>query len=232
MNLKLRNSLSEILIHSLEKGGRSAVFNTLAAYAKAVRAGKNTRVRLSLLGIPAETTRAAIDGSGILQLTGGPADPEADLQSRFWLDAGYLCERMVAYERLLSKIFALTPASQPLDRAVKIGALLFNEALYFECHEYLEGYWREEKGEAKKFLQGIISLATAFYHLERGNRPSALKLLRDGRTRLQPFGPVHRSLGLEALLDQTARFEAWLDGGTASPADPPGRLARPVLPIA
>ena len=35
----------------------------------------------------------------------------------------------------------------------------FNRQLFFECHETLEELWLEERGEDRKFYQGIIQIA-------------------------------------------------------------------------
>ncbi|MGH2348985.1 MAG: DUF309 domain-containing protein, partial [bacterium] len=37
---------------------------------------------------------------------------------------------------------------------VRIGVLLFNEGLYFECHEWLEAAWKRTAGPEKNFLHG------------------------------------------------------------------------------
>ena len=50
------------------------------------------------------------------------------------------------------------------DRAV----VLFNAGAYFEAHEDWETTWHEAVGEERRWLQGLIQLAAAFVHYDRG----------------------------------------------------------------
>lgn len=57
---------------------------------------------------------------------------------------------------------------------------LFNAERYWECHEVLEGAWREKQGEEKRLLQGIILVCAAFVHHQKGEHQVALGVLRRG----------------------------------------------------
>jgi len=61
---------------------------------------------------------------------------------------------------------------------VREGVALFNRGAFFECHEVLEDAWREEPGPCRFLYQGILQLGVAFYHIQQGNRPGALKVLK------------------------------------------------------
>ena len=62
----------------------------------------------------------------------------------------------------------------------------------------------KEQGEVKSFLQGLIQIAVAFYHLGRGNLAGARSLLREGLIKISPHSPV--CLGVE-LRDFIAGLE-------------------------
>ncbi|WP_409297986.1 DUF309 domain-containing protein [Peribacillus sp. SCS-26] len=50
---------------------------------------------------------------------------------------------------------------------------------YFECHEILEEYWKEDPaGERSPVWQGFIQLAVGMYHFRRDNRNGAARSLR------------------------------------------------------
>ncbi|HXV61626.1 MAG TPA: DUF309 domain-containing protein [Vicinamibacteria bacterium] len=88
--------------------------------------------------------------------------------------------------------------SNLLERA----AGLFNRKLYFECHDLLEEAWAEEKGEDRKFLQGLIHVSVGLYHLAAGNYTGATNLLRSGIEKLERFAPSRHGLDLTGLLER------------------------------
>lgn len=77
---------------------------------------------------------------------------------------------------------------------------LFNDKLYFECHDFLEEAWADERGEEKDFLQGLISISVGMYHVAAGNHQGAVNLLERGVSRLQTFSPERGGLDVASLL--------------------------------
>ncbi len=90
------------------------------------------------------------------------------------------------------------------DVVLQKSVLLFNHHLFFEVHEVLEPQWMKEQGEIKRFLQGLIQIAVAFYHLGRGNLAGTRSLLHEGLIKIAPHAPA--CLGLE-LQDFIAGLE-------------------------
>ncbi len=64
------------------------------------------------------------------------------------------------------------------DETLAKARALFNAERYWECHEVLEGLWRQRQGEEKRLLQGIILVCAAFVHHQKGEREVALGVLR------------------------------------------------------
>ncbi|QJC51981.1 DUF309 domain-containing protein [Paenibacillus albicereus] len=83
---------------------------------------------------------------------------------------------------------------------------------YFECHELLEDYWKEHPGADSGLWHGLIQIAVGQYHLRRGNRGGARKMLRSAWERLRREDLGRAGLdgpALLALLDDAAgRLEA------------------------
>jgi len=75
----------------------------------------------------------------------------------------------------------------------------FNTGAWYACHDGFEELWHETQGPSRKALQGILQIAVAHHHLERGNRRGATVLLGEGLGRLRGFGPHHFGLDLERL---------------------------------
>ncbi len=63
--------------------------------------------------------------------------------------------------------------------------VLFNAERYWECHEVLEGLWRQKDGEEKELLQGIILVCAAFVHHQKGEEDVALGVLRRALPQLE-----------------------------------------------
>lgn len=83
----------------------------------------------------------------------------------------YIEKRMTAYRQVLDDV-AANQLQGPLD----VAFVIWDRRLFFETHEYLETYWMEAKGDAKKLLQAIIRAAGAYVHLEQGNMSGAKRI--------------------------------------------------------
>jgi len=75
------------------------------------------------------------------------------------------------------------------EEAVRAYCAAFNRGCFHEAHDFLEVLWlplrRTAEGELWK---GLIQLAAAFVHVQRGRRGPALVLLRTARDRITRFG--------------------------------------------
>ena len=98
------------------------------------------------------------------------------------------------------------------DEVLSKGRWLFNAERYWECHEVLEGLWRQKKEGEKLLLQGIILICAAYVHHQKGEEGVALrvlgrseKLLESSREMYGPFDipkirtEVRRALDSEKL---------------------------------
>jgi predicted metal-dependent hydrolase len=74
---------------------------------------------------------------------------------------------------------------------------------YFECHEVLEEYWKEQDMK-KKVWVGLIQVAVSLYHHRRDNFTGALKMMKGAYTILSKEKDELIKLGIhyEQLLDQ------------------------------
>ena len=94
------------------------------------------------------------------------------------------------------------------DPRLQKGIEEFNQQLFFECHETLEEIWLEERGEDRKFYQGIIQIAAGYFKLQQGVPAGAIKLWRMGLEKLELYSPVY--LGVE-LASFSAAVKRHLD---------------------
>ncbi len=77
------------------------------------------------------------------------------------------------------------------------GIELFNQGEFFECHEVLEDLWNLQSEPEKQLTQGVLQIAVGYLHLGRNNPVGALKLLRRGLQRVQPFRPASAGVLLD-----------------------------------
>ena len=77
------------------------------------------------------------------------------------------------------------------------GIRLFDTKRYFEAHEALETAWREEPGEIRNLYRGILQVAVAYYHIQRGNYVGARKLFNRCRKWLEPFPNTMMGIDLD-----------------------------------
>jgi predicted metal-dependent hydrolase len=73
---------------------------------------------------------------------------------------------------------------------------LFNAGDWYGCHDSLEELWHETSGNMRPLLQGILQIAVAELHHERGNCRGATILMGEGLGRLKGVLAA-RALGLD-----------------------------------
>lgn len=95
----------------------------------------------------------------------------------------------------------MTPAaaSPEQDPRFQEGLELFNAAEWYRCHDCFEALWHETMAPERSALQGLLQIAVAHLHLERGNRNGATILIGEGLGRLAPYGDQALGLDLRPL---------------------------------
>jgi uncharacterized protein len=85
------------------------------------------------------------------------------------------------------------------DPRFQAAVALFNAGDWYACHDGLEELWHETQGPVRPVLQGILQIAVAHLHLERGNLHGATVLMGEGLGRLQGSGDGALGLQMEPL---------------------------------
>jgi len=94
---------------------------------------------------------------------------------------------------------------------------------FFEAHEEWEELWTRTEGEDRRFLQGLIQMAAACVHLEKGRTDPALRLSALALQKLEPFPASHGALPV-------AGFRAALRAAPRTAAERPDRLLAQLRP--
>lgn len=103
----------------------------------------------------------------------------------------YIIDRLRRYETVQKTI-----TENQADGIVCPAIAMWDEKLFFEVHECLEGEWYPAPmGARKKALQALICAAGTFVHVEQGNKKGAAKMSARAIAGLKEFGHALPELG-------------------------------------
>ncbi|HEX9986168.1 MAG TPA: DUF309 domain-containing protein [Thermoanaerobaculia bacterium] len=97
------------------------------------------------------------------------------------------------------------------------GVSHFNSHQFWEAHESWEHLWLADRSAEREFLQGLIQLAAAYYHVRRGNARGAVRLFDAALRRLEPFPARFRDIDREAAVVTARRHREIVAGGGSVP---------------
>ncbi len=87
----------------------------------------------------------------------------------------------------------------------------FNRGEYYDCHETLEGIWRDERGRIRGLYKGVLQIGVAVYHAKRSNLRGAMRLISSGMELLGPFAPECMGIDVAYLLQTAGQFREELN---------------------
>ena len=80
------------------------------------------------------------------------------------------------------------------------GIRAFNEKRFYDAHEYWEDIWNEYNISDALFIQGLIQLAVAYFHITNSNLKGARSMFNKCVPKLNDYLPFHRELDVEGLI--------------------------------
>ncbi len=107
-----------------------------------------------------------------------------------------------------------------MDTRFAEGIELFNQGKFFEAHEVWEQVWKTAVGSEKVFYQGLIQVAAALLHAQRGNHRGAVSVYAKSRPKLDQFPAVCMKIELALFRSELAHYFAKTGAG-GSPYPPP-----------
>jgi uncharacterized protein len=93
----------------------------------------------------------------------------------------------------------------------------FNSRKFWEAHESWETLWLAAESDLEQFLQGLIQVAAAYHHVQRGTYRGAPRLFAAGLRRLEAFPIVHCGLDRTEVDAAARRHREWLEAGPQEP---------------
>lgn len=196
--VRLKHTLSKVALDAIEHPGRARSVMALAAYARMTAGGAP-----ALLPDIAGTMGMSTEGVRRLLLRTGLFAPAVEGRAIALAPAvrpfvRYFYRQVGRLGDTLHLLEAPRPASVP--PRIWRAAALFNAGLFFECHEYLEDFWRAAREPERTFLHGLVQAAAGCYHLEKGNLHGARTLIGKAIAKLRPYAPVTLGLDVAVLL--------------------------------
>lgn len=83
----------------------------------------------------------------------------------------YIQDRLQRFDRVVEQIKA-----GRLDDPLLQSLVIWNNGLFFEFHEHLEGLWMQATGDERQALKGMIKAAGVYAHHEYNHQPAAKSL--------------------------------------------------------
>jgi predicted metal-dependent hydrolase len=93
----------------------------------------------------------------------------------------------------------------------------FNARKFWEAHESWETLWLQAESDLEQFLQGLIQIAAAYHHVQRGTYRGAPRLFAAGLKRLEAFPPVLCGVDRSEVDAAARRHQKWLEAGPEQP---------------
>ena len=178
--------------------------------------------------------RAAFDDFHIDRLT-AIVHPENFASIRVLEKLGFYAERRDTIMGMNSIVFSLRANEGETDSCCRHrmsfdwtrgdlheGLRCFHSGAFFDAHEHWESVWLAAQEPEKTFLQGLIQVAAAFHHFQRGNYSGTISLLRSALRRLDAYPEAFAGVAVAPL---RATIRLWLGA-----LETPSRSPLPPLP--
>ena len=98
--------------------------------------------------------------------------------------------------KLLRNILLINIEDNLFNRGIKY----FNNKKYYDAHESWEELWSEYKLNDALFVQGLIQLSVAFFHITNLNLKGSRSLFEKCLPKLKEFSSYHRGINLEEII--------------------------------
>ena|ERR1035438_5552740 len=108
--------------------------------------------------------------------------------------------------------------------ALAKGLRLYDAGEFFAAHEAWETVWLGAREPDKTFLQGLIQVTAAFYHLQRNNPLGTVLLLQAALRRLERYPACYGGLSVTLLCNDIRERLLMLEVGNPARQPIPARI--------
>lgn len=93
--------------------------------------------------------------------------------------------------------------------ALARGVEHFNAREFWEAHEAWEEIWLAAESDVEQYLQGLIQLAAAYHHMQRGTLRGGIRLFDASLRRLAAFPAGHCGIDRTDAEDAARKHREW-----------------------
>lgn len=146
--------------------------------------------------------------------------PNVNRLITYLVSFAYICLKLIVLI-LLRYIVRLIDISE--------GVNLFNNAFYFESHDYFEDLWLKAEQEDRLFFQGMVQISVGCYHYDHKNYKGALSQFTRGSEKLKLYGERFNGVNIGKLLSDVKPLKLELEKFFEGEIENPGENNYPVL---
>jgi len=85
------------------------------------------------------------------------------------------------------------------NQLIKDGIFYFNNERFWECHEALEGVWKQCTGDEKELIQGLILVAAALVHYQKDENAICLSVLGRALKKLHNKSGQYHQINIDTV---------------------------------
>ncbi|SMH70306.1 DUF309 domain-containing protein [Candidatus Nitrosotalea okcheonensis] len=90
------------------------------------------------------------------------------------------------------------------EDAIRIARQYFNDERYWECHEVLEGVWKNTHEGEKDLVQGIILVAAALVHYEKYENDICLSIMNRAMEKFSNVSGTYHGINVDKFQETVA----------------------------
>jgi len=92
------------------------------------------------------------------------------------------------------------------EDAIKDGISYFNNERFWECHEVLEGVWKNCSGDEKILVQGLILVAAALVHYQKDEDKICLSVLGRAMDKLTNASGKYHQIDIDDIKNKVTQI--------------------------
>ena len=85
------------------------------------------------------------------------------------------------------------------EDAVSLGISYFNDERFWECHEVLEGVWKNIDGDEKKLVNGLILVAAGLVHYQKDEDDTCISIFKRALEKLETSNGIYHGIDVDRV---------------------------------
>ena len=85
------------------------------------------------------------------------------------------------------------------EQAISEGISYFNNERFWECHEILEGVWKNCNGDEKFLVQGLILVAAGLVHYQKDEDSICISIFNRALEKLESSNGIYYNIDIDKI---------------------------------